>query len=82
MQLFTKSKDEVSLLLIGTETTENDLNEELGGYEHIANGFLMAPTNWDMVRYVRNDIDPPSDSVTADWLDGILVAMNYLKSLR
>lgn len=81
-QLFTKPKDEVSLLLIGTEITDNDLNEELGGYEHISTGFPMEATNWKMIKYVEKSIDPPSDSITADWLDGIVVAMNYLKSLK
>lgn len=81
-QLFTKPKDEVSLLLIGTEITDNDLNEELGGYDHISTGFPMEATNWKMIRYVEKSIDPPNDSITADWLDGIVVAMNYLKSLK
>lgn len=80
-QLFTKPKDEVSLLLMGTENTDNDLNEEGGGYEHISTGFHMAPANWAMIKYVKS-IHPPNDGIAADWLDAIAVAMNYLKSLR
>lgn len=79
-QLFTRPKDEVSLLLIGTEITDNELNEELGGYEHISNGFPMALTNWKMIKYVEKSIDPPNESHTADWLDGIVVAMNCLNT--
>lgn len=68
--------------MIGTEITDNDLSEELGGYEHISTGFPMETTNWKMIKYVEKSIDPPSESITADWLDGIVVAMSYLKSLK
>lgn len=79
MQLFTKPKDEIALLLFGTETTDNDLNEEVDGhYEHISKGFPMEPVNWNMIRYVKS-IDSPSHGVIVDWLDGIMVAMDYLK---
>lgn len=78
-QVLTRPKDEMSLLLIGTETT--DLGEFSADYKHISIGFPMAPANWDMIRYVRG-INSPNGNITADWLDGILVAMNYLKSLR
>lgn len=81
-QLFTKPKDEVSLLLIGTEITDNELNEELGGYEHISNGFPMALTNWKMINYLEKSIDPPNENITADWLDGIVVAMNCLNTYK
>lgn len=64
------------MLLIGTNSTYNAL-----GYEHISNGFAMAPAHWDMIRYVRS-IDASKNTVTADWLAAILVAMDYLKSLR
>lgn len=80
-QLLTKPKDEVSLLLMGTDITDNEMNAEVGGYEHISTGFHMAPANWRMIKYVEA-IRPPNGAATADWLDAIVVAMNYLKSLR
>lgn len=70
------------MLLIGTEATDNELNEECGGYENISTGFEMAPTNWKMVHYLEKSVGPPHHTITADWLDGIVVAMNYLKSLE
>lgn len=69
------------MLLIGTPTTDNDLNYELGGYEYISNGFPMAPTNWNMLNVV-NSIEKPNEKITGDWLDAIIVAMHYLKTLR
>lgn len=80
-QIFTKPKDEVSLILVGTDRTENELNEERGGYEHIYTAFFMAPADWNMIRYVQS-IDPPNETIITDWLDGVVVAMEYLKSLR
>lgn len=67
---------------MGTTITSNSLNKELGGYEHISDTFPMAPTNWDMLNYLENSIDPPNEKIEADWLSAIVVAMDYLKSLE
>lgn len=67
--MFTKPEDEISLLLVGTEN------------ELISNGFSMAPADWDMIRYVKS-LGLPKHNVNAEWLDGVVVAMEYLKSLR
>lgn len=80
--MFTKPKDEVSLLLMGTSTTANGLHDELDGYEYISNAFPMAPTNWNMLNYLENSIDPPHKSNEGDWLEAIVIAMNDLKSLE
>lgn len=57
------------------------MNTEKGGYDHINQALTMEPVNWDILKYVKNDIDPPTD-VTADWLDAIVVAMDYFNTLK
>lgn len=49
--------------------------------EHISIGFRMAAANWEMIKYVEA-IEPPNNGVTVDWLDAIVVAINYLEPLR
>ena len=34
-KLLFKPKDEIGLVLFGTDDTENDLHDENGGYEHV-----------------------------------------------
>lgn len=67
----------MALFLIGTDDKSNDLN-----YEHISLAFPMASMNWDMLNYVKKSIDPPNENETADWIDGIIVAMDYLKKVE
>lgn len=78
----SKPKDEVALFLLGTTSTDNDLNAEQGGYDHINRALGMEPVSWDTLNYIHNSIDPPADNVTADWLDAIVVAMDYYKTLE
>lgn len=80
IQLFSKPKDEVSLLLMGTNETDNELNIELQGYEHISHGIRMGCVTWNMLKFVDSSID--GSGVNADWLDAIVVAMNYLRILE
>lgn len=51
-------------------------------YEHISLVIPMAPMSWDMLHYVKKQIDPPNETITADWIDGIIVAMDYLKEIE
>lgn len=81
-KIFTKPKDEISLFLLGTKTTDNRLNGEYGGYEHISHALEMNAMSWDILKYIQKNIDPPSDEITGDWLDAIVVAMDYFKSLE
>lgn len=77
VQLFSKPKDEAALILMGTDGTDNDLNEELQGYEHISKAFAMGIVTWSMLKYIDYSIEPANSQ--ADWLDAILVAMDCLK---
>lgn len=67
---------------MGTTVTNNPLSEKLGGYEHISEGFPMAVSNWNMLKYFENSVDPPNETINGDWLDAIVVAMDSLMELK
>lgn len=78
LQIFTRPKDEISLFLLGTKTTDNDLN-----YENINHAIPLKPMDWEILKYVQQNIDPPDDEgIKGDWLDAIVVAMDYFKALE
>lgn len=81
-KIFTRPTDEFALFLIGSETTSNSLNtENPGEYSHICQALEMKPMNWDMLKYVQTEMDQPNETTTGDWLDAIIVAMDYFKDL-
>ncbi|XP_058816505.1 X-ray repair cross-complementing protein 5 [Topomyia yanbarensis] len=77
-KIFSKPQDEVGLILMGTEQTNNQLNIEYGGYENISEAFELGPSNWQMLRIMEKQIKHPS-KVNAGWFDALVVAMNFLK---
>lgn len=76
--MFTTPKDEIALILIGTDCTNNVLNTTLGDYEHISVAFNLEQTNWQMLRILEREIEAPTSS-EGDWLDALIVAMDFLK---
>lgn len=80
VQIFTRPKDEVGLLLLGTNETDNEMNKDCGGYKNISWAFPISPVSWDSLRFVAKSLPAPNnDDVIADWLDGIVVAVDQLK---
>ncbi|XP_031632089.1 X-ray repair cross-complementing protein 5 [Contarinia nasturtii] len=78
-KIFTKPTDEISLFLMGTETTDNDLNAaDPTSFHNISHAFDLKPMSWDILKYVQTSIDPPS-AYTADWVDAIIVAMDFFR---
>lgn len=67
----------MGLVLIGTDSTNNKLANDGAGYEHISVGFDLAMPTWQMLRILEKEIQPQRSE--ADWLDGIIVAMDLLK---
>lgn len=67
----------MALFLSGTSGMDNNLS-----YANISMAIPMSPMKWDMLRYVRNSIDPPNDGIDSDWLDALIVAMDYLRSIE
>jgi hypothetical protein len=70
-QILANSKDEIALILLGSDETENSLN-----YKNIKVTHSLALPSWEMVQFVN---DLKGTTVNADWLDAIVVAMNVLK---
>jgi hypothetical protein len=62
---------------MGTNETANELNATLGGYEHIVEKFHLALANWEMIRTLV-ELEVCRDS-SADWLDSLIVSMDFLK---
>lgn len=78
-KIFTKQNDEVGIVLMGTEETQNELNETLGGYENIVEKIRLSTSNFHMLRILEKEIKPNNEE-TGDWLDSLIVAMNFLKN--
>jgi hypothetical protein len=70
-QILGNSKDEVALMLLGSDETENSLN-----YKNIKLTHSMALPTWEMVQFVSN---LKGTTVNGDWLDAVVVAMDVLK---
>ena len=66
------SKDELAIVLMGTEDTENNLD-----YKHITVPFSLGLPSWDILQLLEGDLKGTSKD--ADWLDALVVAMDLLK---
>ena len=75
-RLFSESKDEICLILAGSEETSNTL-----GYDNISvfeRGF--APADWDLVTFLRSHVE--GTQLEADWLDSVIVCMDLLRTAQ
>lgn len=55
MQLFSESKDEVSLILIGSDETENEL-ADADDYQNISIARPLSVVTWPLLDFVQNEI--------------------------
>lgn len=76
-KIFAKPKDEVALLLIGCDETANDLNASMAGFENIVEKIPLQTPAWEMVRLLEK-LQPCDFS--SDWVDGLVVAINFAKN--
>ncbi|NP_001081127.1 X-ray repair complementing defective repair in Chinese hamster cells 5 [Xenopus laevis] len=75
-QVFAESKDEIAVVLYGTDTTDNALARE-DQYENISvHRHLMLP-DFDLLEQIENVVEP--GSVQADFLDALIVSMDLLQ---
>ncbi|CAG2053394.1 unnamed protein product, partial [Timema podura] len=70
--LFTSSKDEVSIILLGSEDTNNKLN-----YKNICLAYPLEAPNWNMIEYIEKGIKP--SLVDADWFEALILGLDVLK---
>jgi ATP-dependent DNA helicase 2 subunit 2 len=76
-KIFQSSKDEIGLILYGTNETANDLwNSETDHYSHIVLARPLCQVDWKLLEYVQNNIN--STLLDGDVLDAITVAMDHL----
>ncbi|XP_040004024.1 X-ray repair cross-complementing protein 5 [Xiphias gladius] len=75
-QVFAESKDELALVLFGTDSTRNPLYRE-GQYQNVTiHRHLMMP-DFELLEEIENQIHPESQQ--ADWLDALVVCMDHLQ---
>jgi Ku70/Ku80 N-terminal alpha/beta domain len=74
----SKSEDETSIVLMGTDATQNELHQTLGGYEHISEAFELAIPTFKKLRIIKHKIRATEQK--SDWLDALIVAINFLRN--
>uniref|UniRef100_A0A8C5FK74 X-ray repair complementing defective repair in Chinese hamster cells 5 n=1 Tax=Gadus morhua TaxID=8049 RepID=A0A8C5FK74_GADMO len=75
-QVFAENKDELGLVLFGTETTNNQLDHD-GQYQNITvHRKLMIP-DFKLLEEIEHQIHPQSEQ--ADWLDALVVSMDLIQ---
>ncbi|KAA0715413.1 X-ray repair cross-complementing protein 5 [Triplophysa tibetana] len=75
-QVFDENKDEVGLVLFGTDETKNRLAKD-GQYQNITvRRHLMIP-DFELLEEIQNELQPGGQQ--ADWLDALVVCMDLLQ---
>lgn len=67
--------DEVGVILFGTQDTENELTNEVGGYEHVVVLDHLRVVDGDLIKVFEQ---LPRGTVDGDFLDAIVVGMDML----
>uniref|UniRef100_A0A8D0AF71 X-ray repair cross-complementing protein 5 n=1 Tax=Sander lucioperca TaxID=283035 RepID=A0A8D0AF71_SANLU len=76
-QVFAETKDELALVLFGTDSTKNSLDKD-DQYQNITvHRHLMVP-DFELLEEIENQIHPESQQ--ADWLDALVVCMDLLQT--
>lgn len=73
-RLFAESKDEFAVVMFGSEDTNNNLSYE--NINVLERGLAVA--DWELVSFLREHVS--GTSLEPDWMDGVIVALDFLKS--
>ncbi|KAM7407575.1 hypothetical protein PAMA_003343 [Pampus argenteus] len=76
-QVFAETKDELALILFGTDSTKNSLDQD-GQYQNITVHRHLMIADFELLEEIENQIHPESQQ--ADWLDAIVVCMDLLQT--
>ncbi|XP_069472906.1 X-ray repair cross-complementing protein 5 [Ambystoma mexicanum] len=76
-QVFAESKDEVALVLFGTDETDNKLGHG-DQYQNITVHRHLILPDFDLLEEIQSQIQPGSEQ--ADFLDALIVCMDLIKS--
>ncbi|XP_041857448.1 X-ray repair cross-complementing protein 5 [Melanotaenia boesemani] len=75
-QVFAETKDELALVLFGTDSTKNPLDQD-DQYQNITvQRHLMIP-DFELLEEIEHQIHPENQQ--ADWLDALVVSMDLLQ---
>lgn len=77
LQIFSQSKDEVALVLFGTDETDNLLSQNDEEYQNIVVKRELAVVNWDFMTLVQEDVK--AGNAAGDFIDAMIVAMDHLQ---
>uniref|UniRef100_A0A8C7Z1R9 X-ray repair cross-complementing protein 5 n=1 Tax=Oryzias sinensis TaxID=183150 RepID=A0A8C7Z1R9_9TELE len=75
-QVFAETKDEVALVLFGTDATKNPLEQDEQYQNIVVHRHLMVP-DFDLLEEIEHQIHPEGQQ--ADWLDALVVCMDLLQ---
>ncbi|CAL1541131.1 unnamed protein product [Lymnaea stagnalis] len=76
-KIFSESKDEIALLLVGTTDTDNPLADG-ENYQNITLKRRLGIADFDLLQQVQTDLQP-SDT-PGDFVDAIVIAMDHLEN--
>ncbi|CAH8464841.1 unnamed protein product [Schistosoma mattheei] len=74
-KFFAESKDEVALILCGSDATDNPLADEEGSFQNICLTFELAPISWKVLEFLDPDLLSLS---TGDVVDALMVGADHL----
>ncbi|XP_046992646.1 molybdenum cofactor biosynthesis protein 1-like [Schistocerca americana] len=72
LRIFTSGKDEIGLIVLGSDKTQNPL-----GYPNVSVEFPLALPTWQMISFVEKALH--ESEIKTDWIDGVVVGMQVLK---
>ncbi|TKS67313.1 X-ray repair cross-complementing protein 5 [Collichthys lucidus] len=76
-QVFAETKDELALVLFGTDSTKNPLDQN-GQYQNITvHRNLMVP-DFELLEEIENQVHPESQQ--SDWMDALVVCMDLIQT--
>jgi len=73
-KLFGESKDEIGVILFGTDSSNNSL--EYDGINVVGRG--LAQADWEVITYLREHVKGTQKD--GDWIDAVVVALDFLKT--
>ncbi|KAM9804939.1 X-ray repair cross-complementing protein 5 [Neosynchiropus ocellatus] len=75
-QVFSETKDELALVLFGTDSTKNPLATD-GQYQNITVHRQLTIPDFELLEEIANQIQPENQQ--ADWLDALVVCLDQLQ---
>nr|CDS30726.1 ATP dependent DNA helicase 2 subunit 2 [Hymenolepis microstoma] len=75
-RFFLQHKENIAVVLVGTDKTENDIADSSGNFAHISLLRPLGPYGWDLLKTLDDKI--VSSNINGDVVDGIFVGVNHL----